>query len=115
MCKMEDDVVAPIKSLFYKRYVGDTYVRRKKKTKDELFEKINMLHNNIKRMIEENWTKFLDTEIERHNSAIITKVYTRFKKFSVHWSSKILLRYKCNAIARELHRANKIMSNSAMK
>ena len=81
---MEDDVVAPIKPLFYKRYVDDTYVRRKKKTKDELFEKLNMLHNNIKRMIEENWTKFLDTEIERHNSAIIPKVYTRFKKFSVH-------------------------------
>ena len=105
---MEDDVVAPVKPLFDKRYVDDTYVRRKKKTKDELFEKLNMLRNNIKRMIEENWAKFQDTEIERHNSAIITKVYTRFKKFSVHWSSKIPLRYKRNAIARELHRAIKL-------
>ena len=74
-----------------------------------------MLHNNIKRMIEENLTKFLDTEIERHNSVIITKVYTRFKKFPVHLSSKIPLRYKRNATTRELHRANNIMSNSAMK
>ena len=32
-------IVAPIKPLFYKRYVDDTYVRRKKNTKDELFEK----------------------------------------------------------------------------
>ena len=39
MCKMED--VAPLKPIFYKRYVDDTYVRRKKNTTDELFGKIN--------------------------------------------------------------------------
>ena len=83
MCKMEDDVVAPIKPIFYKRYVDDTYIRRKKNTKDELFEKLNTYHDNIKFMIEENPTKFLDTEIVRHNSAIITKVNTRFKTFPV--------------------------------
>ena len=111
MCKMENDVVAPIKPLFYKRYVDDTYVRRKKNTKDELFEKLNTYHKNIKLTTEENPTKFLDTEIVRHNSTIITKVYTRSKKFPVHWSSKIPLRYKRNAITGELHRANKIASN----
>ena len=26
MCKMEDDVVATLKPIFYKRYVDDTYV-----------------------------------------------------------------------------------------
>ena len=111
MCKMEDDVVAPIKPIFYKRYVDDTYIRRKNNTKDELFEKLNTYHDNIKFMIEENPTKFLDTEIVRHNSAIIIKVHTRSKKFPVHWSSKIPLRYKHNAITGELHRANKIASN----
>ena len=111
MCKMENDVVAPIKPLFYKRYVDDTYVRRKKNTKDELFEKLNTYHKNIKLTTEENPTKFLDTEIVRHNSTIITKVYTRSKKFPVHWGSKIPLRYKRNAITGELHRANKIASN----
>ena len=89
MCKIEDDVVAPIKPLFYKRYVDDTFVRRKKNTKDELFGKLNTYHNNFKLTIEENPRKFLDTEIVRHNSAIITKVYTRSKKFPVYWSSKI--------------------------
>ena len=44
MCKMEDDVVAPLKPKFYKRYVDDTYVRRKKNTTDELFEKLNTYH-----------------------------------------------------------------------
>ena len=83
MYKMEDNVVAPIKPIFYKQYVDDTYIRRKKNTKDELFEKLNTYHDNIKFMIEENPTKFLDTEIVRHNSAIITKVNTRFKKFPV--------------------------------
>ena len=47
----------------------------------------------------------------RHNSAIITKVYTRSNKFPVHWSSKIPLRYKRNAIAGDLHRGSKIASN----
>ena len=109
--KMEDDIVAPIKHIFCKRYVDDTYVRRKKNTKDGLFEKLNTYHSNIKLTIEENPRKFLDTEIVSHNSAIMTKVYTRSKMFLVHWSSKIPLKYKRNAITEELHIANKIASN----
>ena len=105
MCKMEDDVVAPIKPIFYKRYVDDTYIRRKKNTKDELFEKLNTYHDNIKFTIEKNPTKFLDTETVRHDSAIIIKVHKRSEKFLVHCSSKIPLRYKRNAVTAELHRA----------
>ena len=60
-------------------------------------------------------TLTMDTEIVRHNSAIITKVYTRSNKFPVHWSSKIPLRYKCNAITGDLHRANKLHRISATK
>ena len=99
MCKMEDDVIAPLKPIFYKRYVDDTYVRRKKNTTDELFEKLNTYHDNIRLTIKENPTNFLDT------------VYRRSNKFPVHWSSKIPLRYKRNAITGKLHRANKIASN----
>ena len=33
VCKIEDYIVTPSKPLFYKRYVDDTYVRRKKKMK----------------------------------------------------------------------------------
>ena len=114
-CKIEDDVVALIKPIFYKRYVDDTYIRRKKNTKDVLFEKLNTYHDNIKFTIEEKPTKFLDTEIGIHNSAIITKVHTRSKKFSVHWSSKNPLRYKRNAIPGELHRADKVASNFSIE
>ena len=102
MCKMEDDVVTALKPIFYKRYVDDTYVRRKKNTTDELFEKLNTYHDNIKLTIEENPTKFLDTEIVRHNSTIITKVYRKSNTFPIHWSSKIPFRYKRNAITGEL-------------
>ena len=70
-----------------------------------------MYHGNIKLTIEENLKKFLDAEIVRHNSAMITKVYARSKKFPVHWSSNIPLRYKPDYITEELHRANKIASN----
>ena len=110
MCKMED-VVAPLKPIFCKRYVDDTYVRRKKNATDELFENLNTYQNNITLTIEQNPTEILDAEIKRNNSAIITKIYTRSNKFHVHWSSKMPLRYKCNTITGELHRANKIASN----
>ena len=36
VCKIEEDVVVPAKPIFYKRYVDDTYKRRKKKVNDEL-------------------------------------------------------------------------------
>ena len=44
MCKMEDDVAVPMKPIFYKRHSDNPYVRRKKNTKDELFEKFNTYH-----------------------------------------------------------------------
>ena len=47
MCKMEDDVVAPLKLIFYNLYVDDTYLR-KKNTTEKLFEKLNTYHDNIK-------------------------------------------------------------------
>ena len=30
MCKIEENIVAPAKPIFYKRYVDETYIRRKK-------------------------------------------------------------------------------------
>ena len=53
-------IVAPLKPIFDKRYAYDTYVGRKKNTTDELFEKLNTYHDNIKLTIEENPRKFLD-------------------------------------------------------
>ena len=47
MCRMEDDVAAPLKLIFYKQYVDDIYIRRKKNATDEPFEKLNTYHDNI--------------------------------------------------------------------
>ena len=41
MCKMEEDVVFPVKPIFYKGYVNDTYVHRIRNTKDKLFKTLN--------------------------------------------------------------------------
>ena len=98
MCNMELDVVAPIKPIFYKRYVDESYVKRKQNSKNELFEKLNTYHDNIKLKIEENQTNFLDTETVRHNSSVIINVNRRPTKVPVYWSSKILSRYRRNAI-----------------
>ena len=56
MNKMERDVVIPLKPKFYKRFVDefykrfvdDIYRRRKRNEPDELFDKMNSYHPNIK-------------------------------------------------------------------
>ena len=42
--KMKEDIVAPSKPHFYKRYVDDTYVRRKTNETDELYNALNSYH-----------------------------------------------------------------------
>ena len=39
--KMEEDIVAPMKPYFYKRYLDDKFMRRKKNKPDSLFEKLS--------------------------------------------------------------------------
>ena len=86
MCKMEFDVVVPAKPIFYKCYVDDTYVRRKKNDVDKLFEKLNSYNKNINPTLEVNPTKFLDTELVRKNGEITTQVFSTSTKLPVHWS-----------------------------
>ena len=67
MIRMETDVVVPIRSIFYKRYVDDIYNRRQKNTCDVLYNAINNYHPKIKLTIESNPQRFLDTEITHIN------------------------------------------------
>ena len=106
-----EETVIPANPIFYKRYVDDTYVQRKKHETDKLFIDLNSYHENIKLTLEINPNKFLDTEIICTNQGIKTRVYNRAKKLPVHWSSKVLYKYKRNAITGELHRAKRIASN----
>ena len=54
---------------------------------------------------------FHDAEISEVTTKITTQVYNKMKKFPVHWTSRIPVRYKHNAIRGELYRAKKIGSN----
>ena len=109
--KMEFDVVKPLKAKLYKRYVGDIYSKRIKNQPDELFEKLNNYHPNIKLTIEVNPIKFFDTEIMIKNGIIETYVAVKESKIPNHWSSAVPKKYKRNAILGDLHRAHKISSN----
>ena len=111
MFKMELDVIVPPKSIFYQRYVDDTYVWRKKGDADKLFQELNSYKENIKLTLEVNPTKFLDTELVRENGEITTQVFSKSTKLPVHWSSIIPLRYKSNGITGELHWAKRIASD----
>ena len=108
-CKMEFDSIVPDKPIFYKRYVDDTYVRRKKNDVDKLFEELNSYNKNIKLTLEVNQKKFLDTELVRENGQITTQVFSKSTKLPVHWSSKIPVTYKRSAINGELYRAKRLL------
>ena len=112
MIRTEKDIVTPLKSIFYKRFVGDIYTRRKKGIHDKLYERLNNYHPNIKLTIEINPNKFLDTEIIlKKNGVIKTKVYRKTTKLPVLWASNIPKRYKRNTINTDLYRAKRIATN----
>ena len=54
MNKMEKEIVFPRKPKFYKRYVDNTYIRRKKCKKDKLFKALNSFYPNVKLKIGAN-------------------------------------------------------------
>ena len=107
MCKMELDVVVPAKPIFYKRYVDDTYVQRKKNDVEKLFEEPNSYNENIELTLEVISTKFLDRELVKENREI-TQVFSKSTKLRVHWSSKIPVTYKRNAITGEYIEPNEL-------
>ena len=111
MCKMEEDVVEPLKPIFFKRYVDDTYVKRKRNEEDTLFDALDSYHPNIKFTLEQNPKRFLDTQIIKENNQIKTQVFVKKSMYPVHWSSKVPFRYKKNAINGELHTVKKISSS----
>ena len=53
---------------------------------------------------------FLDTMIVYSNDILTTEVKRNERKLPFHWSSKVLKRYKRNAIISDLNRATRISS-----
>ena len=110
MIRTEKDIVAPLKPIFYKRFVDDIYKRRKKGIYN-LYERLNNYHPNIKLTIEINPNKFLDTEIIDNEGTFETKVYRKTTKLPVPWASNVPKRYKRNIVNTDLYRAKRIASN----
>ena len=111
LIRTENDVVKPLKPLFYKRYVDDIYSRCKKNCTDQLYHELNNYHPNINLTIEINPKKFLDTQVIIKNGKIETAVCRNSTKLLVPWSSNIPKRYKRNAINADLHRTKRISTN----
>ena len=111
MYKMQLDVVVHAKPIFYKCYVIDTYVQRKRNDVDRLFEELDLYNRNIKLTFEINPERFLDTKLIRENGEITTQVFSKSTKLHVHWNSKIPVRYNSNALTGELNRAKRVASD----
>ena len=111
MNNMEQQIVVLRNPLFYKRFVDDTYRRRKKGVTDEMFTAMNTFHPNIKLTIEQNPTQFLDTQINRSNGTTSFSVVNKDTKLPFHWSSKVPIQYKCSVIKGELSRASRIATS----
>ena len=113
--KMEFNVVKPLKTKVYKRYVDYIYSKRIKNQPAKLFEKLNNYHLNIKLTIQVNPSKFLDTDIMLKNGIIETSVVVKKSKIPNHCLSAVPKKYKRNAFLGDLHRAHKISSSSELE
>ena len=96
-------------------FVDDIINRRNKNQPDDLFQKLNSNHPNMKPTVEVKPEIFLDTKIVFSNDVITTGLKRSKRKLPVHWSSKVPKRYKRNAINSDLNKATRIISFQQMR
>ena len=77
MSKLEADVVRPFNPTFYDRYVDDCFSKKRKDEPDQLLDRLNNYHPNIKFTVEENPDHFLDTAFSYGNDGFDCKVYKK--------------------------------------
>ena len=85
---MERDVVRPFNLIFYRRYVDDTYNRRKVNEKDDLYEALNKYHKNIGLAVEKSPSNFLDTKLIKYMKLKYTGKKQRYPCTGVQASLK---------------------------
>ena len=83
-------------------YITDIYNRRRKDEFDEVIHALRDYHENIKLTIKLSPSKFLDTQLINVEGKYITNVHRKESKITIHWSSKISMRYKRNTITTDL-------------
>ena len=74
MVKMENDVVIPSKTIFYRIFADDIY-SRPKLGDNVLLDRLNSYHTNIKLTMEVNSSMFLDTKLIKMNGTYKFNVY----------------------------------------
>ena len=84
MTKTERGVVNPSKPKFYKRFVDDIINRRNKNQPDDLLQKLNSNHPNMKYTVEVKPEIFFDTKIVYSNDVITTEVKRNERKLPGH-------------------------------
>ena len=80
----ESEVVSPSKPKFYKCFVDNIINRRNKNQPDDLCQKLNSNHPNMKYAVAVKPEKFLDTKIVYNNDVITTEVTRNERKLPVH-------------------------------
>ena len=60
MCRMENNIIKALKPIFYKSYVDDAYIKRKRNKAATLSDVLNSFHPNIKFMLEQNPTRLFE-------------------------------------------------------
>ena len=81
VCEVEPYVVTPARPWIYKRYIDDTYARRKKNTRNTLFNSSNSYHKNINYLVKESYKIFG----YKNN-----KTWQWNQNSGLHWTSKAL-------------------------
>ena len=74
MCKIDDVIV--LKPIFYKRYLDEMYIKRKRNKTDTVFDALNLYHPNKKFTLEQNPKRFLDTQIIKENNKTKSHVFS---------------------------------------
>ena len=121
--KFEEEALAtaPHPPSLWKRYVDDTFVIQEEKYKNEFFQHINSLEDNIKFTAEstkaDGSMPFLDTLVTpRSDGSLETKVYrmpTHTNQY-LQWDSHHAINNKYSIISTLLHRAKNICSNKKL-
>ena len=84
MTKTECEVVNPPKPKFYKRFADDIINRGNKNEPDDLFQKLNNNHPNIKYTVEVKPEIFLDTKTVYINDVITAEVKRNDRKLCLN-------------------------------
>ena len=110
MNKMEMDIVLSLKAKFYRRFVDETYRRKKKNQPDELSSKLNSCHPDINLTIGINPPQILDTKTALQKKEIRCFFYHNDNKLLLHWKSAVTRNSWNNVAVGDLYGANKISS-----